>query len=403
MQVSTRVATGLLALLLSHPLVWGESNEEFDKRLHGEMQGFMKQIAEQKAIPQRPPRVETIDANGRNESAGTWADVRRDHAAGNDTPAVVAPPAPDPEAEADAALARGDYDEALRLLALARAKAPDAATLIAKMNGVRAAQLAKEVRAVNARRQIELNGVLQRAEQNLPTQLRSPSPTVALEAAGFDPPSDATIVDLRGTQSFVIDPAFFHGAATNAQAAHRFIEPPEPGKTLSPVAFAGSPYTAVFETPEFEALMLSGLDAQPKEPVNRVREAFFKGLDALPPQRIHVVTTADDAVFEASRLQVKAAYEDYRKRRSELLHAAGSSSLKAMRTMLDGMENEGWFKPGDNLLAKVDGDPLLRATLDERARVVRWYAELYLDEAEDRAYRELAARVTRIMKENTKP
>ena len=413
MQMFDRMAVMLLLLTTSHLPAWSESNEEFGKRLHSALQDFKRQTDQQKTMQQRPPRVETIDSNGVHERTGSWEDVRPNRSASNDPP-VVAPPAPDPEAEADAAVTRGDYDQALRLLKQALATTTDARSLVYKMNVICAAKLTQEVRAVNARRAEELNGVLKQAEQNLPMQLRSVAPNVALAAAQFERPSETTLVDLRGAQSFVVDPAFFRGVGTggaaantgataNTQAARRFIEPPEPGKTLSPVAFAGSPYTAVFETPEFEALMLSGLNAPVAEPVNRVRVAFFKRLDALPPQPIHVVTTAEDAMFEASRLQVKAAYEEYRKRRAHFLHVAGDASLKAMRTMLDGMENEGWFKPGDNLLAKVESDPVLKATLDERARLVRWYAELYLDEAEDRAYRELADRVTSIMKENTKP
>lgn len=406
--------SGLLLAAMGHMPARAETNEEWGRRLSRNLQEFREQISKQKLIPQRPASVQSIDSNGNNHPIGLWSEVRRTHnRASSDNPSQGrAPSVPDqqPETQADAALARGDYDEALRWLELARAQSPNPAALIPRINAVRSAKLANEVREVNVRRGVELNRILVQAERNLPAQLRSPAPTVALANVAREPLTDAAVIDLRGVQYLVVDPAFFKpvaaGGSANTQAVRRFIEPPEPGGTLSPVAFAGSPYVAVFESPEFEALMLGGPRMDPaREPggLHRAREAFLRKVDALPPQSIHVVTTASDEELRASQLKVKAAYQDYRKRRKALLGAAAHSSLRAMRSMLEGMENEGWFKPGDNLVAKTEADPFLKATLEERARVVRWYAELYLDEAEDRAYRELAARVTRIMKENDKP
>jgi hypothetical protein len=404
----------LLCAIGSVP-VQAESNEEWGRKLSRSLQEIRirEQIDKQKLIPQRPARAQTIDANGKSHDLGLWAEVRRNHdrSAGGTLPQGAAPSAPvqQPEALAEEALARGDYDEALRLLEVARAQSPNGAALIPRINAVRSAKLANEVRQVNVRRGLELKRVLGQAEHSLPAQLRAPTPTVALANVTQEPLTDTTVIDLRGVQYLVVDPAFFKPAAggiSNTQAARRFIEPPEPGKTLSPIAFAGSPYTAVFESKDFETLMLGGLHQEPGREagaLHRARQALLHRVDAMPPQPLHVVTTASDEEISASQLKVKQAYQTYRKRRTELLGAAVTSSLRAMRSMLDGMENEGWFKPGDNLVAKADSDPLLRATMDERARVVRWYAELYLDEAEDRAYRELAARVTRIMKENDKP
>lgn len=409
----TMLRSGLLLVVMGHMSVQAETNEEWGRRLSRNLQAFREQINKQKQIPQRPASVQTIDSNGRNHPIGLWDDVKRtrDRTSSDNISQGAAPSTPvqQPEVQADAALARGDYDEALRLLELARVQSPHNAALIPRINAVRSAKLANEVREVNVRRGVELSRVLGRAEQSLPAQLRSPAPTVALANVAREPLTDAAVIDLRGVQYLVVDPAFFKPAAAggslNTQGVRRFIEPPEPGKTLSPVAFAGSPYAAVFESREFETLMLGGLRTDPaQEPggLHRAREAFLRKVDALPPQSIHVVTTASDEELRASQLKVKAAYQDYRKRRKALLGAAANSSLRAMRSMLEGMENEGWFKPGDNLAAKAGTDPFLKATMDERARVVRWYAELYLDEAEDRAYRELAARVTRIMKEDDK-
>ncbi|MBI3129839.1 MAG: hypothetical protein HYZ13_00635 [Acidobacteria bacterium] len=404
--------TSFLLVALGALPVRAETNEEWGRRLRKSLQEFREQTDRQRRIPQRPPRAEAIDSNGNRHSLGPWEEVRRNRASSDHPGPAIPSPGPDqhPEAQADAALARGDYDEAVRLLELARTQSPDPAALIPRINAVRSAKLANEVRAVNVRRGVELHRVLDQAARSLPAQLRSPSPAVALASVAPEPLSDASVIDLRGVQFLVVDPAFFKstGAAGNSggKSARRFIEPPEPGKTLSPVAFAGSPYVAVFETPEFEALMLGGLGMEPaRQPgeSHRARAAFLRRIDALPPQSIHVVTTASDEEFQASRAKVKTAYQEYRKRRKALLGAAVQSSLREMKSMLQGMEDEGWFKRGDDLVAKTASDPLLKATLDERARVVRWYAELYLDEAEDRAYRELALRVTRIMKENDKP
>lgn len=409
----TMFLSGLLLVAMGTMPVQAETNEEWGRRLNRSLQDFREQARKQKLIPQRPASVQTIDSNGRNHPIGLWTDIRRNQnrtSSDNPPPVTSSTPIQQPETQADAALVRGDYDEALRILEQARAQSPNGAALIPRINAVRSAKLANEVRAVNVRRSAELSHVLKQAEQSLPAQLRLPAPTVALADVAHEPLTDATVIDLRGVQYLVVDPAFFKpvaaGGSSNTQAVRRFIEPPEPGKTLSPVAFAGSPYATVFEGPEFEALMLGGLRKDPaKEPgaLHRTRQAFLRKVDALPPQSLHVVTTASDEELRASQLKVKAAYQDYRKRRTALLGAAANSSLRAMRSMLDGMENEGWFNPGDNLVAKAESDPFLKATMDERARVVRWYAELYLDEAEDRAYRELAARVTRIMKENDKP
>ena len=403
--------TSLLLVALGALPAQAETNEEWGRRLRKSLQEFREQTDRQRRIPQRPARAEAIDSNGNSHSLGPWEEVRRNRISSDNPGPAIPSPAPDqhPEAQADAALARGNYDEAVRLLELARAQSPDPAALIPRINAVRSAKLANEVRAVNVRRGVELHRVLDQAARNLPAQLRSPSPAVALASVAPEPLSDASVIDLRGVQYLVVDPAFFKSTGAGHaghQSVRRFIEPPEPGKTLSPVAFAGSPYVAVFETPEFEALMLGGLGMEPaRQPgeLHRARAAFLRKIDALPPQSIHVVTTASDEELQASRTKVKTAYQEYRKRRKALLGAAVNSSLREMRSMLKGMENEGWFKPGDDLVAKTASDPLLKAMLDERARVVRWYAELYLDEAEDRAYRELALRVTRIMKENDKP
>lgn len=409
-----RVAACLPILLLCHTQVPAETNEEFGKRLSRSLAAdrdrLVREMQAQGKKWQHPAQLYKIDSSGREKRISSWDEESRNRTSSTVTPSMVPIVVTDPETLADDALRRGDYDEALRLFEKARPNSPNVATLNSKMHLARVANLNLQVKKANALRAVELNRVLKQAEKSLPAQLRSPSPTVALKAAGFEPPDDAMVVDLRGAQSFVVDPAFFKtgstGAKTDGQSRRRFIEPPVPGKTLSPLAFAGSPYARVFETPEFESLMLEGLEKDPaKEPghVHRAREAFFQRIDALPPQLIHLVTTADDSALEASRLQVKAAYEAYRKRRTTLLHAAGNAALKEMKSMLLGMEAEGWFKPGDNLVLKTGKDPILKANLDERARVVRWRAELYLDEAEDWAYREMAARVTRIMKENSKP
>jgi tetratricopeptide (TPR) repeat protein len=415
-----RIAAGFPVLLICQAPACAQGNEEFGRQMklrfdiEREVNRIVREMHDQKTKwrppAQAPAQVYEIGPSGRENRVGPWAEANEKRNSRYDMPPVVAPPPPDPEALADAALARGDYDEAIRLFEQARPNSAHAGALASKLNIAHMAKLNLQANKANAQRAVELSRVLKQAGKSLPAQLRTPSPAVALQAAGFEPPSDAMVVDLRGAQSFVVDPAFFKagatGARTHGQAMRRFIEPPEPGKTLSPLAFAGSPYARVFETPEFDTLMLEGLQKGPaKEPgqLHRAREAFFRRIDALPPQLIHLVTTADDSALAASRLQVKAAYEAYRKRRTTLLHAAGNAALKEMRSMLDGMEAEGWFTSGDNLVLKTEKDPILRANLDERARVVRWRAELYLDEAEDWAYREMAARVTRIMKENSKP
>lgn len=405
--------SGLLLVALGHPPVRAETNEEFGRRLHRSLEDFRKQIDAQKQIPQRPAEAKTIGSNGEFRSLGSWDNVVRRQNLLSDGRTSAAVPASSPVDEmvtlADAASSRGDFDEALRLLTHATVKSPNDRALLSRVNALRAAKLNREVHDANSRRGADLNRALGQAEQSLPAQLRLPSPTVALANVTGAPLDDTMSVDLSGVQSFVVDPAFFKpkttSGAPNDGSAARFAEPPVPGKPLPARVFADSPYVAIFETPEFTQLMLSGLEEKPvAKPgdLHREREAFLRRVDALPPQLIHVVTTANEKELEASRLQVKAAYEDYRKRRTELLRAAGGACLREMRAMIDGMENEGWFKPGDNLVAKEANDPLFRATINERARVVRWYAELYLDEAENRAYREMAARVTRIMKENNK-
>ena len=356
---------------------------------------------------ERPARVVTFDSNGGNHSVGSWEGVKRNQ--NGNTPSAVVPPTPVQQLgkRADEAMASGDYDEATRLLEKAREVSPNDATLIPKLNAARFQKISTEVKAANSRRGVELSRVLEQAAKTLPLQLQSPSPTVALADVGGNPNTDPRVVDLRGVQSFVVDPAFFKpgrvGETLQTAPGRRFTEPPAPGETLSPVAFAGSPYATIFESAEIEKLILGGLRSDPaKVPgdLHKSWEAWNRKIDALPPQPVYVVTSARDAAFEPSRLQVKAAYEDYRKRRKELLGVAANASIRAMRSMIEGMENEAWFKPGDNLELKTKNDPLLKATLDERARVVRWYAELYLDEAENRAYQEMADRVTRILKEN---
>lgn len=402
--------SGLILMTVAPLPLRGESNEEYGRRLDRELASFRDQAAALKRIPQRPPEVQTLGSNGEVRSRSSW-----DEAVRRQTPAAAQPPptpVPSPidtlVTQADAASGRGDFAEAIRLLSQATAMSPNPA-LLAKLDGLRAAKLNREVHDANTRRGTELNGVLDRAQRNLPAQLLLPAPTVALANVAGDPLDDTMTVDLRGAQSFVVDPSFFKPGpmrdAPNDGSAGRFTEPPVPGKPLPPRAFADSPYVAVFETPEFTALMLSGMEEGPTArpgDLNRQRQAFLRRIDALPPQLIHLVTTAEEKELEASRLQVKEAYESYRKRRSELLGAAANATLQEMKSMITGMENEGWFKKGDNLMEKEANDPLFNATLNERARVVRWYAELYLDEAENRAYREMAARVTRIMKENSK-
>jgi hypothetical protein len=407
------LGSGLLLLAVGHSPVRAESNEEFGRRLHRSLEDFRKQTDAQKLIPQRPAETKTIGSDGEIRSRGSWDDaVRRQ----SPPPASEAPsPIPDSSsvekvvAQADAASSSGDFDAALELLTHAAVKSPNDQTLLSRINALRMAKLNREVHEANSRRGVDLNRVLGQAEQNLPAQLRLPSPTVALGNLGSDSLDDTMTVDLSGAQSFVVDPAFFKpttaSGAPNRESAGRFAEPPVPGKPLPPQVFADSPYVAIFESPEFTELMLSGLGEEPAPKpgeLNRARVAFLRRVDALPPQLIHLVTTADEKELEASRLQVKQTYEDYRQRRTELLTAAAQATLREMRSMIDGMENEGWFKRGDNLVEKEANDPLFRATMNERARVVRWYAELYLDEAENRAYREMAARVTRIMKENQK-
>lgn len=405
--------SGFLLMALGHVPAMAESNEEWGRRLRSNLNAdrvvreFKEQAAAQKALSQRITQAWRMGEDGSRQSLGGWDEVaRRQNVAPQGSSAPATTPTRDTLALVDAATGRGDFTEALRLLTEASAKSPSDQELLVKMNMVRAAKLANEVHEANSRRGVELDRILIQAEKNLPQQLRMPSPTVALADVIGDPPSDAMVVDLRGVQSYVVDPAFFKTAATGGNGAvRRFIEPPEPGKSLSALAFSGSPYATVFESPEYETLMLSGLrDAPVKEPgdVHRAREAFLRKVDDLPSRLIHVVTTANEQELEASRLKVKAAYEDYRKRRRVLLAAAANASLRQMRSMLQGMEDEGLIKPGDNLLAKTEGDPLLKATIDDRARLVRWHAELYLDEAEEVAYREMADRVTRIMKESAK-
>lgn len=390
-----------------------ESNEEFHKRLNRALSEHREEVKRARERTQRPPTLQVIDAEGRNRPIGLWSDVkpRQDLASGSSSPNLVSskPPDPQPDAAADAALMRGDYDEAIRILELERSRTRDDAALRIRIADIRLAKTIKEVRELNRQRQVELGRVLKKAELSLPAQLRMPAPSVDLAAVAPAPLIDSTVVDLRGVQFLVIDPTFFRptgaGGSTGARSHRRFIEPPEPGKPLTAFAFADSPYSAAFENPEFQKLKhwspAQGGARAPGE-LNRARKAFLERVAATPAKSIHVVTTATDEAFQKSRLKVKAAYEQYLKRRSELLGTAANHSVRDMASMLKGMEQEGWIKPGENLQKKEKVDPVFAAALEDRTRAIRWYGEIRLDQAEELAYRELAANVTRIMKEDDK-
>ena len=346
--------------------------------------------------------------NGSLVDRGRLVDQRGPDAPSPQAPAPTEETPAQIQARSDEALQRGDYDGALAILAKALEKNPGDRELIAKQTELRRQQLNAWATKANESRAKELKRVLEKARTALVEEMNLPSPEAALKDMLGDSSTDIPRPpDLGTCDTMVVDPCFFESQGNGqvgVNAARRFVEPPEPGKTLSAVAFADSRYKGAFESPENEALF-EGLIEQvarelPPKPgdLHRKREAWIRRWEQVPPRPLKVLSGSKAQELERSRQKVQVAYEEYLQRRKKLIAAALHRCVKEMTAMLEGMEKEGWWKPGASFI-ELENDPLVKAEMDKRAWQVRWYSELYLDEAEEQAFRELAARVTSIMKE----
>lgn len=366
-------------------------------------------------VPMGPIKVREWSGGHWNDR-GLWSDWERDHSqtinSSAPSPVKTAEQVRQEEGEVDKtkgmdALSVGNYELAITLLSQARASLPQDTTITDKLLEART-ELMKRMRAeADATRRRVLDRAIQTATASLEAVFATPTPQASLPTAWGDP----MVVDLTDARTLTVDPRLLSGLSLGTN--HPFpppptglaARPPEPDPKRIPRStdaqflafFSGQAYEDLF----FEYQMSRLEVAMPSPRFHELIEESLKLLDTVPMRPIQVRSSAELQELDATRPMVAKAVEAFRSRLHQLHYEATWQATREFSDFLQLLEDDGWWKKGENIQKAIAADPQLSQLVDEEVNKSRLRMLDYLDTAAATAYDGLANQMRTILAPRT--
>ncbi|MCF7975767.1 MAG: hypothetical protein K9N55_18260 [Phycisphaerae bacterium] len=351
---------------------------------------------------------------------GTQSDWDRNHRQTTDTFTAPLPPVKTAEQirkeqgeleknQGIQALFAGDYTKAITLLSHARTSLPQDTTITDKLREARTALMNKLNAEADARRRTLIQSAITTATTSLETVFAAPPPSVSLTSVWGDP----MVVDLSDASTLSVDPKSLKGLHIESNGplppppTGLPAGPPEPNPNRTPKP-TDAQMLAYFSGKKFDTLFFEYQLGRMQTPAPSLRfhemiDESLKLLDTVPMRPIQVKSSAGMDELEAARPKVTKALESFKTRYHQLHLKATLRAIDDYSDVLDQLEADGWWKPGDDIEKAIAADPYLSRFVEAEAKKMNLRMLDYWDAAAETAYTELAAQMRAIMTSGDTP